>query len=368
MKRIFLVAAFVLLLFASCSTTITVPYLQPSIIDMGAHRNLAVASVVPYKGYAAPSRFVIGADVHAAGLTIYSGYSSSTSGSVAAYATDQLYSILSSSGFFNILQPDRTDMIIERGKYGYDISSEFRRLGYDAVLIPRITGMSVNETIYSKPYEEWWFDEDGDRHSYIEYNYYYKQIASIDYSLTIIDTESGNIIGQRMYSDTKSREGILDRSWSRLDDVSYLFRSMIRSFNADIIHLLVPTTREYSVSLMSNKPENKEADSAYEAAKNGDYATAERIFISEWKDNKHLPSGYNAALLMASRGNYDGAIDLLTEVTSAYYNADARSLYRDLLSIRSRNEQAMGQVEGTSSVSSHMDARGNGIYALVMGS
>ena len=366
-KLLIIVAAITFMALVSCSTTITVPYMQPSIIDMGGHRNLAVASVIPYKGYSAPSRYVIGADIHTMGFHVYSGYTVSTADSVADYASRTLYSELSATGFFNLLPPESTDMVLERGRFGADISREFRRLGYDAVLIPRITGMSVNETIYSEPYEDWWVDSEGEKHCRIEFNYYYKQIASIDYTLTVIDTETGSILGQRTYSDTAKREDVLDRSWVRLDDVSYLFRRMINSFSDDILRLLVPTEREYNVSLMSNKPKNESAEAAYEAASDGNLLLSQSIFLSEWEGSHHLPSGYNAALIMAASGDYDGAIDLLSDIMAVSGNADVRTLYRDLVSIRSRNEQAMGQVTGESSVHSSGAVDGNGIYALVMG-
>ena len=365
MKRLLLLLVSVFLLF-SCSTTIEVPYMQPSIIDMGGYRNLAVASVVPYRGYVAPT-YVVGADIQVAGFHIFSGYTASTADNIASYATDELVSTLSSTEFFNILPPEITDGIIERGRFGGDISKDFKSMGYDAVLIPRITGMSVSETLYSKPYEDWWVDEDGNRHSRIEFNYYYKQVASIDYTITLIDTESGRIIGQRTFSDTETREDVLDRRWSHLNDVSYLFRRMISSFDYSIIRLLVPTVHVSSVSLMKNKPEDENADKAYDAAKDGNLDLAREVFLEEWQNAKHLPSGYNAALLIAATGDYDDAISLLGEVTSVYSDEKSRNLYRDLLSIRSRNEQAMGQVSGESSIHQTSSSSGNDIYALVMG-
>ncbi len=355
-----------LCLFFSCSTTIGVSYLQPAAIDMGGYRNLAIASVIPYHGYVAP-RYVVGADIHVAGFHVYSGYSEPVSRSIASYATDELVSTLASTRFFNILSPDVTDRVLDRGRFGEDISATFKSMGYDAVLIPRITGMSVSESVYSKPYEEWWVDSDGERHRRIEFNYYYNQIASIDYTLTIIDTETGHIVGQRTYSDTETREGTLDRRWSHLEDVSYLFRRMIRSFNSPIIRLLVPTEREYSVSLMKNKPENGNVERAYDAAKDGFLAEAEAIFEAEWNESHHLPSGYNAALLLAASGDYDAAIDLLGDITTLYSNEDARLLYRDLMAIRTSNEQAIGQVTGESSVQQSGLENNNGVYAMVMG-
>ena len=365
-KLSFLLFSLVLLLF-SCTTNMVIPYMQPAAVDMGGYKHLAVASVVPYNGLIAPSGYIAGADVHVAGLHIYSGYRASTSESIAAHATDELYSVLSDSGFFTLLSPERTDSIIKHGFLGSDISGEFRSLGYDAVLIPRISSMSVSETIYSVPDYDWWVDSEGVRHRIVEFDYYFRQIASIDYSITIIDTETGGIISQRTFSDTAKREDILDRRWSRLEDPSYLFRRMIRSFNDEIESLLVPTYNEYDVSLMPNKPKNESVESAYKAAGDGRILEARNAFLDAWESSQHLPSGYNAAILYACAGDYDSAIDLLSAIMNVYSDPDVRVLYRDLLSIRVRNQQAEGQITGESSVRESTSASGNAVYGIAMG-
>ena len=60
----------------------------------------------------------------------------------------QQMSFVSTLFLYGILQhssPEITDGIIERGRFGGDISKDFKSKGYDVVLIPRITGMSVGE-------------------------------------------------------------------------------------------------------------------------------------------------------------------------------------------------------------------------------
>ena len=359
--------AAMLVLLSSCATSVSLRYMQPSVVDMGGYRNLAVASVVPYNGFIPSTGWVRAADIHASGLRIHSGYSYSTAASVAAYATDQLYTALSSTGFFNLLPPGETDRVIADGGLGGDISSSLHSLGYDAVLIPRIRMMSVDETVYSVPREEWWVDEDGVRHRIIEFDYRYTQTASIEYVLTVIDTSTGRIVSQRTFADSETRKGYLDSAWMRLDDASYLFRRMIRSFCDGIIMQYVPTERTYSASLMSNKPKNESVEAAYEAASDGNLAAAREIFLSSWQSQGHLPSGYNAALLMAADGDYDGSLSLLSSINERFDSLEARSLYRDIQTIRTRNEVAMGQVSGESSALPVGSGNGNEIYRLDMG-
>ena len=208
--------AAMLVLLSSCATSVSLRYMQPSVVDMGGYRNLAVASVVPYNGFIPSTGWVRAADIHASGLRIHSGYSYSTAASVAAYATDQLYTALSSTGFFNLLPPGETDRVIADGGLGGDISSSLHSLGYDAVLIPRIRMMSVDETVYSVPREEWWVDEDGVRHRIIEFDYRYTQTASIEYVLTVIDGSSCSMFPQSVHTALRlCRTSRRTRVWKR---------------------------------------------------------------------------------------------------------------------------------------------------------
>ena len=364
-KLLFILAA--LVLFVSCQTTIAVSYMRPSAVDMGPYRNLAIASVVPDRSFQTPPMWVMAADGHAFGMHVRPGYTASTAENIASYATDELYSTLSSTGFFNLLPPSATDTVLRMGMYGSDISKELRARGYDAVLIPRITDMTINESVYSVPDYEWWTDSEGFEHREVVYDYYYKQVVSIEYTLTLIDTHTGAIVTRRNFTDTESGEGDLDTSWMRLDDVSYLFRSMIRSFSGEIVRYFVPTHAEYDVTLMNNKPENKDAEAAYKSAKDGDIATAREIFLSVWNESGHLPSGYNAALLYAASGDFDSSINLLQEIMGRYSNSDVRTLYRDLQTIKARNEQALTQVSQPYGYVEQESSNSNSVYGFVMG-
>ena len=109
MRRLLSSVILLVLLFAvSCSTTVSIPYIQPSVIDMG-YRNLAVASAVPYRGFVPYTGWIPGRDIYASRFHIRTGYSYSVVSGIAEYATEELYSTLLNSGFFNLLSPSRTD-------------------------------------------------------------------------------------------------------------------------------------------------------------------------------------------------------------------------------------------------------------------
>lgn len=332
----------VLLLSASCATEIAVRYMQPSEINMGSYRNLALASVVPYKGFVTSSGWIRTIDIGSAGILIRPSYSYDITNSVASYATDRIYSTLSSSGYYNILPPSSTDRIIHTS---WDESREFRDMGYDAVMIPRIDAMNVDESIYTTvdrvsyydPYYGGYVDD-------YEYEYHLKRRISITYSITVVDTATERIVTTKTFSDYTSFTETIDPMWPSYNDSEYYFRRMIRNFQEGVIRLFVPTTAYYDVTLMDNNPELAEAGPAYDAVSNGDYQTALSVFLSCWNSYGHAPSGYNAALLIAAQGRYDDAIGILQEVQKVSPAQNVQNTISDLTTVSRRNKEAQAQL------------------------
>ncbi len=341
-RRLAVLLVAILMLLASCATEIAVRYMQPSEINMGAYRNLALASVVPYKGFVSSSGWIRTIDIGSAGIRIRPSYSYDITNSIAAYATDRLYSALSSSGYYNILPPSSTDQII---RSSWDESREFRDLGYDAVMIPRIDAMNVDEQVYSVSRTATEYDAyTHSYYTYYYYDYYVKQVATITYTISVIDTNTEKIIASRTFQDSRTNTEMIDPDFPRFDKAELLFQRMIRSFDSGIIRLFVPTVRNYNVALMDNKPEIKELKDAYDAAKDGNTEAALSAFIAEWNRSHHVPSGFNAAVLTAALGDIDGAIEIAEEV--AGYSSESRvgSLLSDLRRVRKSNEEAEKQL------------------------
>ncbi len=340
-KRLLVLFVAILMLFASCATEIAVRYMQPSEINMGAYRNLALASVVPYKGFVSSSGWIRTIDIGSAGIRIRPSYSYDITNSIAAYATDRLYSTLSSSGYYNILPPSSTDQII---RSSWNESREFRELGYDAVMIPRIDAMNVDEQVYSVSRTATEYDAyTHSYYTYYYYDYYVKQVATITYTISVIDTNTDRIIASRTFQDSRTNTEMIDPDFPRFDKAELLFQRMIRSFDSGIIRLFVPTVRDYNVALMDNKPEIKELKDAYDAAKDGNTQFALDAFMAEWNRSHHVPSGFNAAVLTAALGDIDGAIAITEDVSR--YSGESRvgTLLADLRRVKSYNEEAEKQ-------------------------
>ena len=347
MKRITARAALLLiavLLLASCATQVSIPYTRPSEVNMGRYRNLAVASTVPYRGYIGPGLAGgwIPVDAAGFGVMIHPTWGSNTVASVASYATEQLWSTLSSSGYYNLLSPSQTDAILYAP---VNVSRELRRMGYDAVMIPRIDAMNVDESIYTTvnpvtyydPYFGGYIDD-------YEYEYHLRRRISITYTVTVVDTATERIVTTKTFSDSTSFTETFDPDWPSFNDSEYYFRRMIRDFQQGVVRLFIPTTAYYSVSLMDNNPALDAAAPAYDAAANGDFQTALSIFTSCWNTYSHAPSGYNAALMIAAQGRYDEAIDILRKVQAISPSGDIPRVISDLTAVSQQDKQAQAQM------------------------
>lgn len=341
---IVLIIAMAAMLF-SCATSIPVTYIEPSIVDMSQYRNLAIASTVPFRGYLKGSTWIRTIDKQSSWVYAPSSIQSSLSRSVANYATDKLVSTITSTGYYTkVMLPENTDTIMSLSGLGRNVSSEFQKSGIDAVMIPKIESMSVDEYIYSRPYD-YTYTKDGKTYKEVRYRYYVSQSAFITYSITVIDTKTDRIVTKKSFSDSYTTDELINADWPIITSTDILFRNMIYSFQPTIRTLFAPSARTLSIYLMDNKPKLDYVKSGYDAAKKGDTRYAFELFRSAWDNDRHLPSGYNSALLLASYGRLDEALQLLSEIRTMYSNTEVQKLYSRLVEVKSKNEQARKQLD-----------------------
>ena len=344
MRRLLLALGMaVVLLLASCQTSVSIDYLYPSEVNMSAYRNLAVMPVVPYRGSLPGPTWVRGLDFMAGTLRIRSSYAaSSLSRDVASYASDQLYATLRDTGYYNLLDMQMTASIVNSG---YMVSKRLNDAGYDAVMIPRIESMDVDETVFSRRQSELvWDDSCNEYVSVYWYDYTVRQKASIRYSITIIDTQTERVVAQKTFVDSAERSETVDPDWPRFDGVEQLFRRMIRGFNEGLRRQFAPTVRSYTVTLMDNKPKLEAAEAAYDLSADGKTREAAERFEGLWESSHHIPSGYNAALLTASTGDFDGSLSILSGMLGETADSRVRTLYDDIRTVQRRDAEAQEQL------------------------
>lgn len=348
MRRLLLPIFILLLFLSSCATKVPISYVSPSEVDLSGRRNLAVASTIPYKGFNRPSSYIRVLDeasLKSFGM-IFSSYDYRLKDTVAAYATEKLVSTIGSSGYFSILPPAETDRILSSSDQG----RLFRQKGVDAVLIPKIEEMGMNEYIYSKERKEKVIDkETGQVVEKVEREYYYSYSLNLTFSYTIIDTHSDRIVARKTFHSSASDEMEISDLYFLPSSPFSVYARLIDSMQSTIAANLMPQDKVIYENLMDNKPKLESLEPAYSLVKDGRYPEARALFLSGWEENRHRPSAYNAALLYAASGNFEEAHALLEMALAVYPgDKDLKRLSSLLLSIDEENRKGLGQLEGSS--------------------
>lgn len=347
MRKKFLLSLIVLVLFVAvgCSTSVPVSYMRPSNVNMGQYRNIAIASTVPYKGYVNCPLRVRSLDIFSSNIYITTSYTRNLPKTVANYATNKLVSTLGATGFYNIMMPEETDKFLDMRSIGYDPSAELIKAGYDAVMIPKIENMDVDEYIWSVRVN---IKVDQNGVKIPEYEFYIRRIANITYSISIVDCKTDRVVAKKFYEDSMIWEDDFDPEFPYFStDAYYLFKSMINDFQSDVLRDFVPARVVEKLPLMSNKPKLESVKSAYKMCEDGNVTGAYSAFIKAWNEERHLPSGYNAALLKGALGSYDEALALLDEINSVYGgDPDVMELYADLKHKKDSTSRAESQING----------------------
>ena len=172
-------------------------------------------------------------------------------------------------------------------------------------LIPRIENMSIDEYIYSRTRYETRTDSSGKEYEVEITNFYYDADYFLTLSYSIVDVRTERIIASRKF--------VVDDSDNfRITSPSFIssypersFRRMIDSTMSRITRQLVPLQTTAEITLMDNKPKDKNVEAAYDALKDGNLNLSSSLFLENYKVDKHIPSGYNAALVTAAMGDIE---------------------------------------------------------------
>lgn len=343
---ILLIIMIACLVLSSCSTSMSVQYNEPSLVNMGAYRKVAIASAVPCKTVSS-SPFYIRLDLLNPTLFPYAfltSYSTSSLEDVSATSWgNAVNSVFAQSSYYDKpLDNKTTDSILALSKIGKDPSKQLVESGYTAVIIPRVDSLRADEYISSETVID---KNSGEK----KVRYIMNRSISMAMTITVLDTTQNKIAYVRTYNASES-------SWDYFnpdDIVSFFYwgtthEDLIRECVSDVIDQVNrdfrPKTRTSSISLMSNKPKIESLKDAYKAADDGNFRFAYNMFLTCYQETSHIPSGYNAALILASSGDLEGAIALLSDMRRSINNSDVNRLYSSLVEIKRKDDEARAQM------------------------
>ncbi len=334
------------LLLASCQTVLSIPYTQPSNIDMSQYRNIAVASASKYEGTQSLPFYVRYDNyIYAPGIIYpeyFTSYSYSDVNSTAAKELTKMVSkVFNSSSYYSALSTEKTDTYISLYRIGKDPSALLKNDGIDALIIPKITSLRTDEYIDVRVVKDYKGVET------IRYTLY--RTVDISFTLTVLDTSTDRIVTVREYRASNS-------DWEIFDPNYYIFTTLLSEQQlvadalsdkiGEIVADFIPTRRYTDVTLKDNKPKLESVEEAYKAAENGNLDYALTVFRKAFEEQGHVPSGYNAALILASGGDLESALSILSDIRSTGRDdSEVNYLYSKLIALKAKNEEAKKQYE-----------------------
>ncbi len=369
-----LLVVFVVMALSSCATSITVRHLVPGEVDLSAARTIAVASTSAYKfPYGRPlSPWISG--LSETDFTLSSGYDANLASTVAASASRMMLDAVQSTGYFSVLGPDVTDAYMTLSKVGENTAALLKAKGVQALLSSNISYMDLDEDVVGRDVKTF-VTEDVDPDPAITTIKSYEKVTSREYFLvqkatltltyTVYDLASGSLLLSRTFTGKEEQEtkvGIRtydagapggyrdERRYSSGYAPSFrpLFDKILRSFSSTVSKQLAPYWETKRLTLMSNKPKLETAKGAYTLAERGSYDAAYRQFLSLYTMQGHIPSGYNAALLLEAMGRLAEAVDLMNDVFNRSGSRQAYAMLLEMQKAKSQNEKAQRQISGDS--------------------
>lgn len=370
-----------ILILTSCATSITVKHLVPSEVDVSRHRNIAIASTEMYvtpRGGMLPPWIKGSSDTS---FTLSSGFNSSLNTEVAKASTAYLVDAMVNTEYFTVLPPETTDAYLVLGRGKESAYALLREQGVDALLKSSITYMNCEEQITGRDIKEWVTENpapdpkdtpDQAAAKVISYekvtgrSYYLEQRATMTFTYTLIDLQANRILATQSFTSQRSKETCLgktvfgtcadcrdkdERCYSSGFAPSFfpLFEEMVGEIPAQVARQLAPSWSESRVSLMANKPKADVAH-AYTLAEKKNLQQAFEVFFQAWEDLSHVPSGYNAALLLEGMGQYTEALTLMNQVYNKSGDAKSHDQLIRLKEVASQQDEAMKQIDGTTGI------------------
>ena len=353
----------VIMALTGCSSSIAVKTLVPAKVDVSGYKTIAVRStqddarwVVPtFWNSTFPFRYEIN-ERYRRDLMVTSRLDFNVSSRITEAASSTIYKAIN-TGFFSILEPRLTDSMITVGEYGGSVRQSLMQNNVDALLTTKISDLYYDEYITQETGFSQTDSVTGQKYNPLYFYAVQRYAITIFYTLT--DVENNKIIASGTFSSgmqehrtqlgkTKNAAGDFERTYySSIPTASSLLSDLIQEFSDSFRDELSPHyTTEY-FTFMSNKPEVKSLERAYDALYDEYWDTALRLFADEYARSGHIPSGYNAAILYFASGKTETALAISNELYTRYGSTKGLELYNYLKRLAAREDAANSQINSS---------------------
>ncbi len=328
----------VLLLISGCATSIALDVVKPAEVNMSEYTHLALFDIEPYEFSLLDLTgtiiidFLAGRDIdQPTGFTLF------IERDVAQGFERSILRELSSTGYFTVIPPSQLRAYRKSGSSGaYNSEVLMNNFDVTASLIGRIEDMRFYEDVIEEEVEV----DDGSGTMVTELRRTFYQEVSIDFSYSILDLRTNQIISTKYLSGSRKRATLIeDEETFRAPRLLDMYETIIADIASRMRYQLVPrTVREYRY-LKRDEMDDPDMETADKLVKTGNYNRALSLFIEIWYATENIAAGYNAAILYEVLGQYRQAVSFMQEVADVTGNPDALRKVAELKeSMESYNE------------------------------
>lgn len=338
-----------LVVFISCSTSVSVSYLKPAKYDLTQYKNLAIASMKVVDVPPFPDSFVA-VRYDSFEDRLFTGYDNRIAYTIADEFSESLYLDLYKTSFFDLVKPAVTDIYLDNLKYGVNSLNKLRNIGVQALLVSQIDYFDYQEYPIIGDYkliENPEYASDPTKPQYIESperDVKIMQQANVKYSYKVVDIYNGEIIASSSFSKTINNEVTYTEDLISLPSMKPLYEKALLEGQKQIVKDLSPQYITTTITLEKDKNGDVYFNTAMEAAKKGSLRVAYDNFNKSWLENRSYSSGYNSALVLEALGDRDKAIARMREVYNYYNRVNAYEQLSRMEQFKYENNVAESQI------------------------
>jgi len=280
-KSLFLCGALVLL-FASCATTVPVQITKPAEVNMAAYKTLLVQDFRYPREY-----WYDDAD------------------KVARYASSKLVEELTATGYFKVI--NTSDVANWSNLSPVDLGT---KTGANALVVPEILQFDRNSEYKVREYK---VKDKNTGETVTKYEDYTLVTDTVDVSYRVVDTRTGSVYVTKTFEEKDVIE-VTNSGNQTLVSKTENGQKLLAKIIQKISRQLAPYTVTEGRSLLSDKTKSEDMKAADALVKQGSYDLAYDRYLSIWKATKNPAAGGNAAILLEILGRLDEAIPLMESV------------------------------------------------------
>lgn len=331
-----------ILAITSCATSVLTQYMVPAKYDMSNYRTLAIIPTPPYRFRAFDIPSAVVRDMSGTShVRVYSGYSIHSERYLQEFLTQKVVEKAKNSTYFTIISPENSQTYKEN-------ITLMEKDGIDAILYLTTDEIYIDEFIFAKEEKKIIPSQvEGEKgEEVVELVYYLEQGVRVNFSWEVRSTSTSAILARDSYSDEKrevTKLNVKDSTTFYAPSLSQLMNTIASNFSTTIWRQLEPTVISHKLALMKNSPKNSRVIEAYDEVKNGNLLVAQQMFEREWRKRDHIPSLYNASIILEALDKRAQAIELLEIGYKKNGNTKVKDLLDDMKERESLTKQAESQ-------------------------